>query len=188
MGRCRPWSRPFRPALLSGPARSRLAGRKHDPGGERRDGERQGQGARARAARRQAAHRPRRRARVPAGGENASAPFKGPAGERRGGEGEGRGAAAHCPRFVLAANPEQLHRGDPPRLHDPAHREGNGHAARGHPPRHREAAQAAGPGGLPGQLAAAGRPQCKRHRGAPAGRAVFAMRLWPRCARVARVS
>lgn len=117
-------------------------------------------------------------------------PFKGPGEERRGGEGEGegRGAAAHCPRFVLAANPEQLHRGDPPRLHDPAHREGNGHAARGHPPRHREAAQAAGPGGLPGQLAAAGRPQCKRHRGAPAGRAVFAMRLWPRGARVARVS
>lgn len=53
------------------PPGAALPGGEHDPGGERRGGEREGQGARpgARAARRQAAHRPRRRARVPAGGE-----------------------------------------------------------------------------------------------------------------------
>jgi len=65
---------------------------------------------------------------------------------------------------VLSANPEQLHRGDPPRLDDSAAREGHGHAARGHPARHRAAAQAARAGGLQGQLAPQGRPQRELER------------------------
>lgn len=65
---------------------------------------------------------------------------------------------------VLSANTEQLHRGDTPRLHHTAPRQGHRHAARGHPPCHRAAAQAAGTGGLQGQLAPQGRPQCKPSR------------------------
>lgn len=74
-GRCRPRARPLPPPARSeaGLDAARLPqGWSHDPGGEGRGGKRQGQGARARAraARCQAAHRPRRRARVPAGGES----------------------------------------------------------------------------------------------------------------------
>lgn len=94
-------------------------------------------------------------------------------GEGRGGEREGQGAGpgaraarrqtAHrsrrCARVPARANTEQLHRGDTPRLDHPAAREGHGHAARGHSACYRAAAQAAGAGGLPGQLAPKGRAQ-----------------------------
>lgn len=70
---------------------------------------------------------------------------------------------------VFSANPEQLHRGDTPWVHDSAARAGHGHAARGHSPRHRAAAQAARTGGLQRQLAPQGRAQRKPGR-APAAR------------------